>query len=332
MKKLLCLSVISFLLPALETTAQQEKLWSDPHIIQKFATEATKDPAYLKLRAEVDALSKTATGKNTNASAVKALLARNNMLLKRIYTKIGIEAPQVMNIKRPKKVINPLIYSKASILGKMVQVNQQIFKTETPPYDASWFQSNQAGFNNVYPDTTASLFSAGKTIFIYGPPPNPVKVRLGQYCQGYLQAFTVPSNPEIIAAEVKFEYSFFYTGWDTYGARTGMDLVVKADNKLNGSSYNELPVYDFPYSTQNVRWKKAATLYPADTITSDFGEFHATADSSFTIEGYVTPGSAITLQFGFGFPIETVRGLNGSYHYAEFILKKITITYYKTAN
>ncbi|HEV7779665.1 MAG TPA: hypothetical protein VGO58_00285, partial [Chitinophagaceae bacterium] len=69
-----------------------------------------------------------------------------------------------------------------------------------------------------------------------------------------------------------------------------------------------------------------------DTIDTEFGEFHSSGNSSFSLEGYVIPGTAIDLRLGLGFIKNTVRGLNGSYHYAEFILKKITVKYFKSAN
>lgn len=149
-----------------------------------------------------------------------------------------------------------------------------------------------------------------------------------------MQKFKVPSNPEVIAAEIKFDYSYLYTGWDTYGGITGLELVIRADDKLSGSSYNELPerAAGSESGTPADRWKKIATLHPMDTVVADFDEFHANGESSFTIEGYAAPGTEIEVRVGFGYPAGTKKGLNGCYHYAEFILKKITVNYYKTAN
>jgi hypothetical protein len=334
MKKIWMIPLLLSTLPAL---AQQEKIWGDPHVVEKFAAEAVKDSAYIKFRAEVEALSKTASGSKTNAAAVRSLFVKNGYLLSNLYTKANVDAPKAMNVQKQTRTSNKVIIGKAMPWYKLMTGNNDFIKVETPPYDATIRMSDEAGLNNMYPDTSGSQFPAGITRMIYLTVPNPnAKRKTGQYLQGFSQSFTVPTNPAIIAAEVKFEYSYFYTGWDTYGANVGMDLAIEANDKITGPEYNALPEYVSPNgvsASSTHRWKLIAELYPFTTIVNDFTEFHSEGNNeSFTFGGYVTPGSTFNLKMVMGFKKNTTRGLNGSYHYAEFILKKITVKYFKTAN
>lgn len=335
MKRIL---VITLLFTATTLAAQKSKLWGDPHVFEKFTTEAKKSPAYSKLLTDIDALSKSATSKKTNAAAVKSLLQKNSVLLRSLYTKAGAEFPGPMTTKSSAKPI--YIYRKNHLfLSKLKHTGQSMTKIVTAPFEGSWRRAAGHTNDGGYPDSSASQFATGKTTLVSNSMPscathlNSNSCKLGFCQQGYLQKFTVPSDPEIIAAEVKFEYDYLYTSWDTYGGITGLDLVVRADQKFNSAPYNNLP--DGPLvepGSNSDRWKKIATLYPLDTIDADFGEFHANGESSFTIEGYVTPGSVFEVKVGFGYPTNTNRGMYGCYHYAEFILKKITVNYYKTLN
>ncbi len=332
MKQHLCLFFLASLI-SISSFSQVQKIWGDPHLVEKFNAEAIKDPLYIKLKADLAVISKNAKGRNTNAAAARALLARNSELLKSLYKKTNIEAPKPMNAYRQKKVLAGRPGLQSMLLSKAIFMGEKLNKTKTPPYDKEW-HGGDYGYMSILPDTSSSVFSAGKTVMSFGTAPNPLAIRLGNYIQGYKQNFTVPTNPAIIAAEIKLEYSFIYDGWDSYGARLGMDLLLEVKN-ISGTDYINLPDYTLTNTntpSYNVKHKHIATLYPSDTIDTDFGEFHAAVDTSFTISGYVTPGSVIELILGAGFDKNTVRGLNGSYHFAEFILKKITIHYYKTAN
>jgi len=64
-----------------------------------------------------------------------------------------------------------------------------------------------------------------------------------------------------------------------------------------------------------------------DTSKTTLVEKHASVDSSFTLEGYVTPGSELQFRVGYGYLADSWKGINGCYHYGEFILKRITITW-----
>lgn len=315
--------------------AQREKAWGDPHVIEKFATESKKNASYNQLYQQIAELSSTANGRQTNAGAVRALLIKNSALLRNIYNKAGMSAPQTMSANKKQLVVNPNAYRKMIAWNKYTFAGNGFQQTILPAYENDFRVTNEAGLSIIIPDTTGSEFNAGIIRMTYNSlPPNYINRRTGQHLQGFTQKITVPANPEIVAAEIKFDYAYLYTGWDTYGAVLGMDVALKINEEFNGSDYNALPVYDSPYgsSSTNHRWKLVSDLYPTDTITSDFGEFHCeSANESFSIRGYVTPGKTIDLQFLMGFRMHAKRGINGSYHFAEFKLKKITVNYFKAA-
>jgi hypothetical protein len=317
--------------------AQREKVWGDPHVVEKLAAESKKNPAYTQLHQQIAELSRAANGRQTNAAAVKALLIKNSALLRNIYSKAGLDAPQTMSTKKKQLVVNPVVYRKVISWNKYKLANSEFLQTFTPPYSNDRLMTNEAGINIRTPDTSQSQFSTGTVKMQYeSVPVNSSSFRTGQHLQGYLQKFTVPDNPEIIAAEITVNYSYLYTGWDTYGAILGMDVAINANSEFTGPDYAALPIYVSPFgenpNNTNHRWKLVSTLLPTDTINSDFEEFHIeNSNESFTIRGYVTPGKTIDLSFVMGFQLHAKRGINGSYHYAEFIVKKITVNYFKAA-
>jgi len=331
----------------LNASAQQQ-IWGDPHVAERFATEAGKDPGYKKFKAELETLLKDAKGSNTNAAAVKALFARNTAMLNGLYRESNIEAPvqtAMSKVVRPYRTMHI-----ASVLDKMKIAGASLVQQKTPPYLVTWLWAN-GGYPDTYPDSSLSQFAVGKTAMVYQNNPTSIVRRLGRYYQGPFQSFKVPSNPEILAAEIRFEYSFLYTAWDTYGGITGVELLVRggqnfvsADLKnlsaADGSDWNHQPYYvgnPTDYSIYNYAegdsFKVAKVLYPRDTVSTNIQEFHAQDDNgTFVMRGYVIPGSTLMFNFGPGFMLNTRRGLNGNHHYLEFRLKKITVTYLKSAN
>ncbi|MBK6826193.1 MAG: hypothetical protein IPG86_04700 [Chitinophagaceae bacterium] len=317
--------------------AQREKAWGDPHVIEKFTAEAKKNPSYTQLHQQIAELSRAANGRQTNAAAVRALLIKNSALLRNIYSKAGLDAPQTMSAKKKQFVVNPNVYSKAILWNKYKLANSEFQKTFTPPYSNDRLMTNEAGVYIRTPDTSQSQFNTGTVKMKYETvPANSSSFRTGQHLQGYIQKIIVPENPEIVAAEITLNYSYLYTGWDSFGAILGMDIALNASSEFTGPDYAALPIYVSPNgenpNNTNHRWKLVSTLLPTDTINSDFEEFHIeNSNESFTIRGYVTPGKMIDLSFVMGFQLYAKRGINGSYHYAEFIVKKITVNYFKAA-
>jgi hypothetical protein len=324
----------------LSLMAQREKAWGDPHVMEKLAAAANKNPEYKKLTAQIRELSLTATRNNTNAAKVKALINSNNLLLKNLYTGAGITAPQTL---RSAKTIKPNSILKTSnffAINKLKLIpNQEMTKTITPPFQDAWEYKFDHSNDGGYPDSSLSDFATGLIAFkansemICETYPNINSCKLGIYQLGYQQQFTVPNNPEIIAAEISFEYDYLYTGWDTYGAITGIDMIVHVNDKLSSQAFNEMPDANLPVPASFGIWKKMSTIFSLDTVEASFGEFHANGSSTFKLEGYVTPGTTIEVKMGIGYPSGTKRGMYGCYHYGEMKLKKITVKYFKsTAN
>jgi len=316
--------------------AQREKAWGDPHVMEKLATAANRNPEYKKLTAQIREFSQTATPNKTNADKVKALFSNNTQLFKNLYTGAGINAPQTLRSAKPFKTISLSKLSSLVALKKLKLIgNQEFTKTITPPFQDAWEYNFDHSNDGGYPDSSLSDFATGLLAFKANSGancetyPNANSCKLGLYQLGYQQQFKVPNNPEIIAAEINFEYDYLYTGWDTYGAITGIDMVVQANNKLNSQSFNEMPDYSLSdYGSLGI-WKKMATIYSLDSVDASFGEFHANGSSSFKLEGYVTPGTTIEIKIGIGYPSGTKRGMYGCYHYGEMKLKRITVKYYK---
>jgi len=315
--------------------SQRINVWGDPHVQTKFATLAAKEPAYATFTNEMNALIKKADGSNSNEAAAKALLLKYKLLLGNLYTRANIMAPIPKGTANRSSKIVSLKTARTSSLLKNMAVLLSLSKTELAPYKKTWQWTNQAGAYIYRPDTTLSDFAAGKIAMKYaeGPlTPGNKALRFGLYMTGYGQSFVVPSDPAIIAAEIKFEYSFSYTGWDTYGAVTGIDLAVATNNQLSGTAINELYEYEenAGYNNTGMQYRKAAVLMAPDTLTSDFGEYHAQENNgSFILSGYVTPGATIDLKLGLGHINGAHGGLNGFYNYTEFRLKKITVRYFK---
>jgi hypothetical protein len=328
MKRILA---VTLLFAATQASAQREK----------FVPEAKKDPAYAKFQADLTELSKTATPTNTNAAAARALFEKNKLVFKAISQKAGLKAPVTTGaVKRFSAPVNKAKPKADPGFAKFRSIGNNMIRIETPAFDDAWVLKDDHANNGGYPEHSGYNASIGKVGLTVSAAlgdcdfsPNASGCRIGFYHDGFLEKFTVPNNNEIIAAEITVDYEYLYTGWDTYSSITGLDMVFRVDDKFFSSEYNSLPVFvNSPFTPPLDRWKKMATLYPLDTIDTEFGEFHAEGQSSFTVRGYVAPGSEFEVRAGFGFPFGTHRGMFGCYHYAEFKLKKITVKYLKTMN
>jgi hypothetical protein len=310
--------------------AQLEKFWGDPHVPEKFTSMAAKDPAYITFQKEFNALVKSCKGANTNAGAFKKLFTDYRSLFTALYTKAGMKPSQPMSVNRSRMNTKLVAAFNSPALKNVVAMAMQ--SDFLPPFDKSWWNSGHPITNDPPPfDTAGSSFASGKVIATVNSAISPGKAYLGIYGRGYTKKIKFTNNPEVLAAKIQFHYSFDYTGWDTYGAKTAINLILRtSNNNFNSSAYDELPPPS-PFHALNDRWKVIANLLPIDSVTTDFDEIHLAADSVFSIEGYITPGSETDFMFGFAYPQGTNRGLNGCYHYGEFILKKITVTYYKSA-
>jgi len=313
------------------TSVMAQREPGDPQA-ERFASLSRADAGFKKFQSELSPLIANSRGKTNSRASVVALFQRNSKLISELYRKAGMPEPQRIS-PAPAIVYKPYYFTaKTSIIGKKAMLLQRNTFTKSRDYDFSWRRSQFSNGNMPMPfDTAGSSKLIGKQVITstnYCNSPN--YCYLGIYQRGFGEFITIPSDPQIIAAKVTFDYTFDYDAWDSYQAQSEVELLVRASENFKSDAYNELP--DAPGGVNPLgRWKKLATLMPRDSVTSAYGEFHAAANGSATIEGYVTPGSEVELRFGFGFPPGTHRGLTGNYHYAEFFLKKITVTYYKTA-
>lgn len=340
------LQLTLFLFFHVQSNAQKDKIWGNPQVVQRFVTEARKNPAYKKFKSDLDDLLKNAKGSNTNFESVKQLFSNNSVMFNELYARSNIQTPNSNPSTRRTKYTAVKINSISALKDKLKLVGQEMEKTVTPPFTTTWRWTDQGG-GMLLPDTSMSVHTNGKAVMVFQAGTTELKQRLGGYRQGFFQTFTVPNNPAILAAEIKIEYSYLYTAWDTYGGTTGLELYVRSNDKFISPDLKSLPASDrggYPFTPSyitsgsgydvvnqnNDTMRVMSIIHPMDTIKTEIGEWHNQEENgSYTMSGYVYPGSTIKLDFGIGYMLKTYRGLNGNYHYLEFRLKKITINYFK---
>ncbi len=327
MKRLLFGFCLFCLVSNKTATAQLKKMSGDPHLVAKFRTEAAKNAEYVKMRNQLASLVKTASPKNTNAAAVKALLARNNRLLKGLYTNAGIEPPQVksanvsshLQIMRTNKEILSMNISKFKPLNPLLKVIK-------PPYDDKAFHHNN--YAVMDPDTVLSNFATGKIAMSLASDGWAEEMGLGLNNNIFQQEITIPSNPLIVAAEIKLEFSYLYTGWDTYGSVRALYTLLRTQG-LEDVQNSAWPEFDFKTGSYFPPFRITGAIQPLDSIQTDFDDFIISGSDSIVMHRYILPGAKFNLEFGLGIPYDTRRGEIGCYHYAEMTLKRITIKYLK---
>jgi len=296
-------------------------MWVDENTIKNFSIAARKDPAYVKMRTQIDALSKSATKTNTNATAVRQLLEANSTKLSQLYKEFNIAPARLPIALTPSKPLSSMSSQERKDWDKLYPAG---WKREVPPYDKTWTWTVRNNEGQVFPDTTGTQFSTGKTVFTFKSEPGK---KIGPYFHGQEISFTVPSNPRIMAVFLSFDFSLFFTGWDTYGGIVGADVIVEGSDNLGGDIKTKLSQYD-PSPKSRSNWRKVISIIPTDTVTTEFQTYHVDIDHFyFMATGLVTPGSTFTLKFGVGNPKNARLGANGNYHYGEFILKNITVGY-----
>ena len=116
---------LSFLLAVLlvfsaSSYSQRINVWGDPHVQNKFAVEAAKEPAYKTFTSELNAIIKRSDGSNTNTAEAKALMLKYKLLFGELYTRTNLVAPKpVGTMKRSSKIVSLKNTRTTSILGKM---------------------------------------------------------------------------------------------------------------------------------------------------------------------------------------------------------------------
>lgn len=296
-------------------------------IPDKFLTAANKDTAYVRFQAELSSLIKKANGRTTYAAEATQLFARNKNMLERVNRQYRRQESMNRSGFKPKSTvrkINPELLKLTASLS-MVKFSQQFKK----PYQG-W------GYCELANASTATLLKNdtqnGEVDFsIY--PSSLWAPSFKEFHRGFRVTATVPDNPSIIAARVEFEYSFYYTGWDTYGASNGIQLVLGPSKNFNSpplKASTDTAAFLLGYNISATRFNIMDILLPWDSISGEIAEVHVTKEGSITVEGYVKPKETIDFAIGAGYMQGSVYGINGHYLYGEFRLKKATITYLKT--
>ncbi len=297
-----------------------------PAVPDKFLTAAKKDTAYLRFQTELNALIKKAKGRTTYATEAASLFAQNKNLLERVNRQYNRGENMNRSGFKPLTLkINPEILK---LMTGLAKVNLQ--RSFEKPYK-NW------GYVHLANASTAELLQNdlqnGEIDFsVYASSPWAPSFK--DFHRGFRAVAKVPNDPDIIAAQVHFEYSFYYTGWDTYGASNGMQLVFGPSKNFISQALNsstDTAVFAAGYNIPPVRFTILGIMLPWDSISTEIKEMHADQEGAFSITGYVKPNETVDFAIGVGYMHGSVYGINGHYLYGEFRLKKATITYLKTS-
>ncbi len=314
MKKIFTLFFFASLFTTCSLHAQKTTTTADQ---QATLTLLKKDTAYSLFMNKLDAIMKTAKGRKTNAIAVKALFENNKMMFQRLQKKYDIDGLKVTT-SNPVVSVKPLEIS-AQEKPKILPVNIKLYKAPFTEKKIFTFDDEDTPAQE-----TGSDASTGKIAYTTATDHC---ILLGPAVYGFRQKITVPSDPLITYAKVRFYFSFYHTGWDTYYAQVQFYLALKASANFICYDYNQMESAGYPMENWKTPFKLAPNLSCTDfTVVTDFNRI---LDSSFAIEGYVTPGSDLNFIIGPCHRSNNYVGNSGSYHYSEFILKKITVTYLK---
>lgn len=317
----------------------------------QFKTAAKTNTGYLQLRQKISDLIDAAKDSTTNFLKVKNLFSSNKPLLTESYTKAGINPVKKLSVQQPLtayynrvKTAGKLILDRDLVREALATAGLVVTKIEKvpPSFFALWVFNNYPNREMPRPVNYSHESATSKISFTSRRCDGAEDCYQGVFAIGYPNNITVPNNPEIIKAKIVLEYSFMYTGWDTYGANTAMELMLRTGNRFVSTQVNDLPNSslikpDFVYpsgtliTTPTDGWKTAGIMLPPVSVTTDVQEIGARKNGTISFEGFVTPGSNFDVHLGIGYPPGTNKGLHGCYHYCEFLLKKMTVTFLKSS-
>jgi hypothetical protein len=295
----------------------------------KFKEAAKSDTAYARFQSELNSWIQKASGRTTYGAEVRELFHRKKTVLARAYQQFGTPVTGLQNTKpvlRKPYAINPEL---AKNFGKLKLHNE---KTISPPAQGNWHYVDLSNANTI---TTTTVDNNTCTI-IYNVPQTTIGApSMKQAHYGFKAQMDTPADPGIIAARIRFEYSFFYTGWDTHGAHGGIHLVfgTRRNNEFNSealTAWTDTTVFAPGNYVESAKFCIIDQLLPSDSIAGEFGELHADKEGSFTFDGYIKPNAHLLFYMGFGYDAGSEYGINGHYLYGEFRIKKVTVTYYKS--
>ena len=295
--------------------------------LDKSVAASNKDTAYQRFRSELHKLINKAKGRNTFAAEAKQLFQRNQALLNRVNNQYhrSIMMTRAKPLKAKTYRVDP------SIAKWSFGMQSKTTKSMAPYQAFHYVELANAGTLALEHEDLA----AGEVFYHVMETTSNWAPSFKEAHTGFTAYAKVPDDPSIIAARVKIEYSFYYTGWDTYGSNNGIELIFGPDKKFR-SPVLDAAVDSFAYSPGhnfcNCKYTVIDILKPMDSITTSIQEVHASKEGSFTVDGYVKPNDQLDFNIGAGYMRGSVYGFNGQYLYGEFRLKKATITWLKTAN
>lgn len=278
-------------------------------------TALNKDTAFKRFQSEFNAIMKSANKSNSNFARIKTLFTTNRILLKSLKTKYNLQ-------KKPITIASKSVgISKVrpSLFSKVVDT-----VTYTTPYTA---KETYPGLNNE-PFYSSIDDQSGKIIWTHISSPGDSKY-LSPYINSFKQTIMVPANPVIVAMRIKFHYSYLLTGWDSEEGMFNTSIRINASSGFSSPAYNNMTINN--QTSELMNWR---TLASSDYFQK-FEEMHdysKTKDASFEIEGYVVPGTSVDFKFGIVYYPGSFTGDFGAYHYAEYHLKKMEVTFLKAGN
>ncbi len=296
-------------------------------IPNKFLTALKNDTGYSRFQAEVNGWIKKAKGRNTNSLQVKQIFQRNSALLTNLKNKYGGEATDGAS----KKYKIPNIRNIHSMsMTKLKLSDIGVAKTMGPPF-TKWELSELTNTSTL---STEHWDPGGEHYFtVYESTTWSPDIKTAH--KGFTTSIKVPDNVQIIAARVKFEYSFFFTGWDTYGSKCGLQMVVGANKDFRSTTldnWTDTTIFSSSANYMKVKYCVIDVFMPFDSITTNYGELHAEKQGEFTVDGLVKPNDNLQFNIGAGFMEGSQFGVYGHYLYGEVKLKKVTVTFLKTLN
>jgi len=274
-----------------------------------------KDTAFKRFQSEFTAIMKTANKSNTNFASIKTLFTANSILLKSLRTKYNLQKRSLIAPKSSVSVskIRPALFSKV--------VETVMYTT---PYTAKVLHPNTTALPvEINPDD-----QSGKIIWTYTSSPGDPKP-IPHYIHCFKQTINVPANPVIVAMRLKFYYSYFLTGWDSEVGQLGTSIRINAGSGFNSPAYNDMTINNQTSELMNWRTLDWSDYYQGFEEMHDYTK---TKDTSFEIEGYVVPGTTLDFKFGIVHYPGSYTGDFGAYHYGEYHLKKIEVTFLKAGN
>lgn len=283
-----------------------------------------KDTSFIRFSSQVNSLMKTSKGKQTNFAAIKNLFTANKTLLRDLKLKYNITTQQPDNESQyigpdDMPIAKPVTTQKIQYAVAPVSVINYY-----PPYTEKQIHDYiNPGAEGT--SETGSNNNTGKIAITTSVQPG-ITHWYDAYVFVYRQSVKVPDNPSIVRAQVRFYYTYFSTGWDTETGNLSTDLVINASANFVSPAYNQLASRNNPPPMAN--WKQITPV--ARESFQSLRDYSDIKDSSYIIAGNVTPGSTIDFKFGMSFtPYNNRVGNFGAYHYREYTLTKIVVSYFK---